>query len=303
MELSDPVLDEDFPEALFTWDGEVEEARSVIRNARDDAEDRKRRCIEEMEISLPTWLPMQVRGRQMDGDPATGALDVRLMGGVAMIDGYVRRWPTAIPEPPFTGNPSPVTARTQKGPWTIEVRLSYGRDPADALRIAESVVDLPEVTLPPEVLRQIAADSAEAADDMELNLLLADAKPLAEHSTGRYAESLLVLSDFSDDDAWRRVAKATIAINDEFDAQPGCRIVADRSAEGITPQQLVAALPEHSPCAVFVADAMTMTHKDMPLLAVDIGPLSHTRGQSFRMIPAEVFAIEANLADDGFSSC
>ncbi len=296
MELSDPVLDEEFPETLFEWNGEVEEARTIIRNTRDDVEDRKRRGIEEMEMSLPTWLPVRARGQQIDGDPATGALDVRLMGGAAMIDGYVRRWPTVIPEPPFTGNPSPVTARTQKGPWTIEVRLSYGRDPADARRIAESVVDLPEVTLSPEVLRQIAADSAEAADDMELNLLLADAKPLAEHSAGRYADSLLVRSDFSDDDAWRRVAKATIAIDDEFEARPGCRIVADRSAEGITPEQLVAALPEHSPCAVFVADAMTMTHKDMPLLAVDIGPLSDTRGQSFRVIPAEVLAIEANLS-------
>jgi len=55
---------------------------------------------------------------------------------------------------------------------------------------------------------------------------------------------------------------------------------------------------DRPPYYVFIADATTMVDPEHPLLAVDTGPeeFGHSRGQTVRVIPSQMWAIENNLS-------
>ncbi len=137
-ELSDPVLDEDFSDEVFTWDGPTEDVE-CDRIPRPVPEHKRRLHV--MPLSLPGWMPLSVQGSHIKGDPDTGALEIMAS---AQIGAVVRRWPTALPEPPCaTSRHFTVVARREDGPWTVEVRLPEGSDSSDAAAVVESIHDLP----------------------------------------------------------------------------------------------------------------------------------------------------------------
>ncbi len=293
MSLSDPVLDELFPNAVFSWSGPVEEAETRYADARYAHEVERRLRAETMEMTLPTWLPVTVRGHVIDGDPATGALDARFTG-IAR-DAVLRRWPTAIPEPVFGMDEQfPVTARSQCGPWTVEARLGAGADSIDAAGIVESVGALPDITLSSAELRKRAARATIEKNEIELNLCLGEAKSLDEYRTGYGDCALYIRSDFGDDDAWHRAALALITDREKY-GRPDCRMVVEREAEDITRERLVELYGETGPAIVFVADSVTMAHDEIPFLVVDVCSSSRTCGQTFRAALAATHSVEANL--------
>lgn len=131
----------DFSDDVFTWDGPTDDVESD--RVPQPVPEHKRR-LHAMPLSLPTWMPLSVQGSHVKGDPDTGALEIMVS---AQLGAVVRRWPTALPEPPCaTSGLFTVVARREDGPWTVEVRLPEGSDPADAAAVVESIRDLPPLS-------------------------------------------------------------------------------------------------------------------------------------------------------------
>jgi hypothetical protein len=102
----------------------------------------------------------------------------------------------------------------------------------------------------------------------------------------------LIRTDFSDERAWRDVARAAVAESDEgFRAH--LSLCDDRVFEGAKPDLLTQspADPMRHAC-LFVADAVTMTNDEHPLLCVDL----LSPGRSFRVAPGALWGVENNLA-------
>jgi hypothetical protein len=102
--------------------------------------------------------------------------------------------------------------------------------------------------------------------------------------------SLLIRTDFSDDDAWATlVAEASAAYGpDEFSADFSA--VSDASFHGMTPSDL-AGVPG-SALVVFLADATSVLGSEKTLVVVD---RLDDPGRSFRVVLSEAWGPENNL--------
>ena len=109
----------------------------------------------------------------------------------------------------------------------------------------------------------------------------------------RPSSSPLVRTDFSDDQAWAAVATALSTPSAEgFLA--GLDVVDDPAFAGAAPADLLAAVPAGVWVSVlFVVDTQTLTDPEQPVLAVRGG---REPGDSFRVVPGEVWSVENNLS-------
>ncbi|MEV0881700.1 hypothetical protein AB0I85_28165 [Micromonospora echinofusca] len=104
--------------------------------------------------------------------------------------------------------------------------------------------------------------------------------------------TLVLRTDFSDEDAWVAVCAASIAPSvDGFAAS--LAFVSDPAFAGLSPRQ-VAALPKVTYRSfLFLVDNVTVTDPETPLVALD---LLREPGRWFRVVPAELWSIESNLS-------
>lgn len=102
--------------------------------------------------------------------------------------------------------------------------------------------------------------------------------------------SLLVRTDFTDDDAWETlVAEASAAYGpDQFSA--ALVPISDATFDGMTPTDLAQA-PGSAP-VVFVADTVSMLGPERTLLVVD---RDEVPGRFFRVVLSEAWGPENNL--------
>lgn len=112
--------------------------------------------------------------------------------------------------------------------------------------------------------------------------------------------SLVVRTDFTDDDAWSTVRSAITApvgldpATGDYDVKAGVEFADDRRYEAMTADQLLARVPEGTHHRVFfVVDRETLTDPDHPVLAVD---LDEQPGRSFRVVPSWMWDVQINLA-------
>lgn len=112
-------------------------------------------------------------------------------------------------------------------------------------------------------------------------------KPLPETEN-----SLVLRTDFSDNAAWESICAAIRQPVGEFRAYVDC--LSDPAFENITVEQLVT-VASQSPYQgfVFVVDQVALTHRDSPILVVD---LNREPGRTFRVIPREMWGVENNLS-------
>jgi hypothetical protein len=112
-------------------------------------------------------------------------------------------------------------------------------------------------------------------------------------------ESLLIRTDFSDDDAWRAVREAACAPNpDGFQADLG--FVDDRQLDGASVQTLLTVVDRGY---FFVADTRTIADPEHPILVVnneapfddDDPEFTVPRGATFHVIPSHLVDPESNL--------
>jgi hypothetical protein len=105
-------------------------------------------------------------------------------------------------------------------------------------------------------------------------------------------ETLVLRSDFSDDSAWEAICSAVQEPVGIFRANVD--ILSDPNYEGITTEQILDFIPtnyEHS--IIFIVDSVAISNPENPILVVD---LYDDPGQSFRVIPSEIWGIENNLS-------
>ncbi len=107
-----------------------------------------------------------------------------------------------------------------------------------------------------------------------------------------------VRADFADPAAWERVT-SLVSLPDEQGYTANLTHVEDRTLAGLDEAALAARFPRVYPekyehPVVFVADAVTMSAPDHPILVVNLNESDDS--PPFRVVPGEVASIEANLA-------
>jgi hypothetical protein len=111
-------------------------------------------------------------------------------------------------------------------------------------------------------------------------------------------ESLLVRTDFSDDEAWQSLCEAVTLPVGEFRAY--VRPVSNPALAGATFQQLVEEAAGSGRNFLLVADAPAMQGDDPTIQAID---LLDEPGRAFRLVPSAAWSVENNLSlgNMGFS--
>ena len=110
-------------------------------------------------------------------------------------------------------------------------------------------------------------------------------------SLPRSDQALVIRTDFSDDIAWNTVVTAIRQPVEGFYAY--VELVDDPAFNGLTVEQLVTLRDDLSKSYTIVADAVTMSGAEHPLLVVD---LFVELGRSFRAIPSTIQSVENNLS-------
>lgn len=107
------------------------------------------------------------------------------------------------------------------------------------------------------------------------------------------SRSLLLRTDFADDQAWFRLCRATRKPNKEgFTAY--FNYIDDIAYEGLTIEEIVdTAAKGEARTYICVADHITLTDAEQLILVVDC---YDRLGQVFRVTPSEVWSVENNLS-------
>jgi hypothetical protein len=119
--------------------------------------------------------------------------------------------------------------------------------------------------------------------------------------------SLLVRTDFTDDAAWDQVREAATREYGPDGFRANIEPVSDPQWAGATWEAIKAAAPVDNvtgPCVLFIADSITFTSPEHPILVVDLDDkfLSVTKFPEianrtpFRCIPAALWEVENNLS-------
>ena len=104
-------------------------------------------------------------------------------------------------------------------------------------------------------------------------------------------KTLVLRTDFSDDNAWKLICAAIQKPVGIFRANVD--FLSDPAFNGLTSEQLLSLVPQHSDNGfIFIVDRETLIHPDHPVLVMDL--LSEP-GRTFRVIPSEMWGIENNL--------
>lgn len=112
-----------------------------------------------------------------------------------------------------------------------------------------------------------------------------------------YSNSLLIRTDFSDDDTWRYLVRDELRPDDAA-AAATLTVIDNPVYDGLTVDELMIQIADGPPLYVFLADTTTMTADDHSILAVDTGPeeFGHTPGQTLRLTPRAMASVDNNLA-------
>lgn len=104
--------------------------------------------------------------------------------------------------------------------------------------------------------------------------------------------ALVIRTNFSDDKQWESI-KTKIA-EPVGDFQANVEFIDDKEYDGLTPEKVAALLEEDSEHEfIFLVDKITMENPENLVLCVD---LYENPGDSFRVIPTEMWAVENNLS-------
>lgn len=302
IEMSAPVLDEIFDSTLFTWDGPTIAPEELRDSPEQLQREQKMREIAAMPQTSVRWAPTQIHAAPTNGDPLSGALDASV--SVNSTQFAIRRWLTDIGEPDidFSMEFSTPRARSVVGPWTVELRSYAEVSAEDADRILDGLV-LPDPPAAIDDIKQAVAARHAAATEAAIVDRLGVGRNLDDYLHGGGNVSLLVRTDFTDDARWRAVALEAMAPVDSGSAdfptfEAGLTCVDNRENAGLTVADLVARIGEDPPYYAFMADSVSMSHPEMPILAVDSGrpEYGHEPGRTFRVVPNQMASVEANLS-------
>jgi hypothetical protein len=98
-----------------------------------------------------------------------------------------------------------------------------------------------------------------------------------------------VRTDFSNPAAWRELV-AAVRTPSEDGFLANITVIDDAGFEGAGPRELAARVREHA--VLFVADAMTLSHADKPILCIEAA----APHKNFRVVPKQLWGVENNLS-------
>jgi hypothetical protein len=105
---------------------------------------------------------------------------------------------------------------------------------------------------------------------------------------------LILRTDFSDQKVWQQVRAAIEMPVGVLRFRAYVDFLDDSQYAGLTSQGLAAVLPRgYNQTFILLADQMTMSHREHPLLVVD---LFENAFREFRALPSQVQGIENNLS-------
>jgi hypothetical protein len=103
-----------------------------------------------------------------------------------------------------------------------------------------------------------------------------------------------VRADFTEDVKWHEIERSARSPVGPEGFLAYLEFLDDRSYEGVGPAELVSlARGRYRHSFIVLADALSMSHRDHPVLVIDLG---EERGRSFRAIPGALQSIENNLS-------
>ncbi|MGW3279652.1 DUF6924 domain-containing protein [Nocardia rhamnosiphila] len=208
----------------------------------------------------------------------------------------LRQWhtDTGEPEPEPSVRQTPVAHRESLGPWTFEIRSDISLSPLDCERIIASIVSPDGAGQDREDIPADAAARARA----ELTEALGTGRSLDDHLDDDV--SLFIRTDFGDDEAWRIVAALAMApgAGEEAEFVATLTCIDNPENEGLSIDALLDKIGDRPTYFAFLADTVTLTDPEHPILAVDTGPeeTGHERGRTVRILPSEMWGIENNLS-------
>jgi hypothetical protein len=101
----------------------------------------------------------------------------------------------------------------------------------------------------------------------------------------------LFRTDFSNEPAWQELVKAAKTPSEE-EFLANLQFIEDKKFSGADAQALATSAIAANHAVVFIADAITLTHADFPVLCIDM----FAPDKMFRVIPAELWSVENNLS-------
>ena len=106
--------------------------------------------------------------------------------------------------------------------------------------------------------------------------------------------SLVLRTDFSDEEAWRAICNSIRRPVGEFQFQPNVEFVSDPAFSGVGVEELPALIHQSTNHTfLFVVDRMALAHPEHPILVMD---LYEEAGRTFRVVPSEMWSVENNLS-------
>jgi hypothetical protein len=108
-----------------------------------------------------------------------------------------------------------------------------------------------------------------------------------------YDYSLVIRTDFSDDEAWEQLCRAMQEPQTQHQFRASVECISDKACSRLEPERVAAVLPAGSQRPfVFMVDAEAISQTDHPVLVVD---LLGEPGRTFRVIPSQAWGVENNL--------
>ena len=107
----------------------------------------------------------------------------------------------------------------------------------------------------------------------------------------RTSTAPLVRTDFAHDAAWDQLLKA-IRTPSEDGFLANVTAISQKDLEGLSAEGLVSLCANGNHAVLFIADHVTMTHAEQPVLCIE----AFAPNRTFRVIPSELWSAENNLS-------
>lgn len=104
---------------------------------------------------------------------------------------------------------------------------------------------------------------------------------------------LVLRTDFTSDSKWENICDLISKSGKDLGFKPYVEYLSKKKFEGLKKERLLKRNDNYIHLFIFIVDSITINHKEHPILCVD---LYDKPGDSFRVIPSEMWAVENNLS-------
>jgi hypothetical protein len=117
---------------------------------------------------------------------------------------------------------------------------------------------------------------------------------------GKTEDALVLRTDFSNEEKWQEICKAIETPEPIENFKANVTFLSDAQYQDISTEKVISLIDPEDHWFAFIVDEVTINSPDHPVLALDF---LEDPGNSFRVIPSEIWGVENNLSmsNMGFS--